>query len=129
MYVCMYCTSVCTYVRTYAHVLIDGPMNIYTVTITPPIYHPPYRLTLSLGTYQDYPGSSCKHILEFLNATCNKTQIDGPYWITLRDECPRKEQTIQTIQVNMCFFYHKQMLTKGGEVRYGDGKIQFFLII
>ena len=96
-----YACTVHLYIHSYVHALMDGSTNIYTLlTYTPPIYHPPYRLTLSLGTTRDYPGSSCKHILEFLDATCNKTQIDGPYWISLRDECPRKEQTIQ---VNMCF--------------------------
>ena len=92
------------YVRMYVsmYMYMDGPMNVYTLlTFTPSIHHLPYRLTLSLGTTRDFPGSSCKHILGFLNATCNKTQIDGPYWITIRDECPRKEQTIQ---VNTLFY-------------------------
>ena len=77
---------------------------MYTLlTFTPSIHHLPYKLTVLLGTTQDNPGTSCKHILEFLSATCNKTQIDGPDWTSLRDECPRKEQTIQ---VNTCLFYH-----------------------
>ena len=98
--ICMYVCTVHLYVHTHVHALMDGSTNIYTLlTFTPPIYHLPYRLTLSVGTTRDYPGSSCKHILEFLNATCNKTENDGPYWITIRDECPQKEQTIQ---VNKC---------------------------
>jgi hypothetical protein len=74
---------------------IYNPLQTDTVWICKSGKWTPFKLTLSLGSTKDVPGSSCKEILQSHTSNCYQTPTDGVYWITLTDQCSKLQQTIQ----------------------------------
>ena len=58
-----------------------------------------YRLEPSIGDTADFPGSSCKDILESHSSNCFRPATDGPYWVRVTDQCSGVEQTMQVMSV------------------------------